>query len=304
MLAVRVALFGMLLAAVLLPLVYALLRVRRTKSASGPRCASCRYIVRGLESKTCPECGSKLYPDGIVYPKVRRPLGAGGRRLVWAVFMLWFAWFLTTGPGKHLPDQFLAPAIPIKGIESDYFELQDFAGGTPSVRVAVVARGIEPNLTPRELIVGKWSQTFWLDPTVGGLHVDLGTLACEARDDRGMVTQARRPLDADAAAKWLAAQGWSEKDAGAMAAALVKVPAMVRTYPQLTGLAMRRGLTPVGTMRISGGASSHDRQPVVSAQLLTWATLLALWLIGVLILRVVKEEGIERTQRLVTGSAA
>src|SRR5436190_23873548 len=58
-----------------------------------PKCGQCGYVVRGIPSFTCPECGSDLRDVGIDIGKRRG--GAGriaviGLTVVWALFM-WLA---------------------------------------------------------------------------------------------------------------------------------------------------------------------------------------------------------------------
>lgn len=42
--------------------------LRRRKSAAEPTCARCHYVVLGLTSSTCPECGANLRTSGIIPP--------------------------------------------------------------------------------------------------------------------------------------------------------------------------------------------------------------------------------------------
>ncbi len=42
---------------------------RSGKQKSDPVCGKCGYIVRGISTLTCPECGSDLREVGIIAPK-------------------------------------------------------------------------------------------------------------------------------------------------------------------------------------------------------------------------------------------
>ncbi|MGD0140984.1 MAG: hypothetical protein ABSD28_19140 [Tepidisphaeraceae bacterium] len=45
---------------------------RRRRVGDEPHCRKCNYILRGLSSERCPECGSVLLPAAIVYGEPRR----------------------------------------------------------------------------------------------------------------------------------------------------------------------------------------------------------------------------------------
>jgi hypothetical protein len=62
------------------------LRQSLRRPVTEPSCGQCGYCVRGLESMTCPECGSDLRVVGIVTPGVTRPLGKKMRLLGWTLF--------------------------------------------------------------------------------------------------------------------------------------------------------------------------------------------------------------------------
>jgi hypothetical protein len=57
----------------------------RGLSASDPHCGHCRYIVRGVSSWQCPECGSDLRHVGILTRQIAagEPLPLGSRVLLW-----------------------------------------------------------------------------------------------------------------------------------------------------------------------------------------------------------------------------
>ncbi len=66
---------------------YFVRRRRATAQATDPVCGHCAYIVRGLPTFTCPECGSDLRTVGIVTPSQRRPLGRGARAVIWTLIL-------------------------------------------------------------------------------------------------------------------------------------------------------------------------------------------------------------------------
>jgi hypothetical protein len=53
-----------------------------------PRCGKCGYIVRGVPSLHCPECGSDLREVGIVTPAHRRAAGPFPHAVIWTLVLL------------------------------------------------------------------------------------------------------------------------------------------------------------------------------------------------------------------------
>jgi hypothetical protein len=77
---------------IFLPLVLAvplLIRGRRRRVGSEPHCRKCDYLLHGIESERCPECGSALSPKTIVHGERRRrvPSFIGG----WLLLLLGLA---------------------------------------------------------------------------------------------------------------------------------------------------------------------------------------------------------------------
>src|SRR5947209_5344227 len=165
---IRLLVFAIALSACLAPVVLALRRTGSRPRIGEPRCARCGYIVRGLDSRICPECGSKLYPDGIVYPRPRRRLAARPRakHLAWTALLVWLGCFFA-GAGKVVPDLLLGPGIAIEKTETDYLWLEEPRVGCQAIRAAVVLRDIDPKLTPRDFIVGAWNDTVPRSPEEG-----------------------------------------------------------------------------------------------------------------------------------------
>jgi hypothetical protein len=68
---------GLFLLALLLSLEVALLYAgRRRRIGDEPHCRRCNYLLRGLQSERCPECGAVLSPAAIVHGERRRRWGA------------------------------------------------------------------------------------------------------------------------------------------------------------------------------------------------------------------------------------
>ncbi|MHC4444840.1 MAG: hypothetical protein ACYTA5_19760 [Planctomycetota bacterium] len=57
------------------------------KADDTPACGRCGYIVKGLPSFTCPECGSDLREVGIVGPGMRRAMGGKVYIALWSILL-------------------------------------------------------------------------------------------------------------------------------------------------------------------------------------------------------------------------
>src|SRR4051812_1989332 len=68
-----------------------------------PRCGRCNYIVRGVPSFTCPECGSDLREVGILTGRTGRPTGPGPILAIWTLLLLLVGIPLTTVFVRVLP---------------------------------------------------------------------------------------------------------------------------------------------------------------------------------------------------------
>lgn len=70
-----------------------LYRGRKRRIGDAPHCRKCNYLLHGLESERCPECGAMLSPAAIVHGERRRRWGA----FVTGWFLLLLAVFLFFG---------------------------------------------------------------------------------------------------------------------------------------------------------------------------------------------------------------
>lgn len=81
---------------------------RRRCASTDPRCARCGYIVRGISTFTCPECGSDLREVGILPPGTPRPPGRLVRCAAWTLVLpvpaivLSSALQIAIGPANHI----------------------------------------------------------------------------------------------------------------------------------------------------------------------------------------------------------
>lgn len=82
------------------------LRRRSGKAIAEPTCARCEYVVRGLPSETCPECGADLSIAGaIVPPGTREPTHLALLALLALGIVAPLAWLATPTIVRLLPTQ-------------------------------------------------------------------------------------------------------------------------------------------------------------------------------------------------------
>ena len=62
-------------------------RRRRKNAPALPSCGKCGYVVQGLPTFTCPECGSDLREAGIITSTQRRPFGPLARASLWTLIL-------------------------------------------------------------------------------------------------------------------------------------------------------------------------------------------------------------------------
>src|ERR1700722_736738 len=76
---------------VLIPLIAVAMIIggRKRRVGTDPYCRQCNYLLHGLSSDRCPECGSHLSPDGIALGQPRRRV----KRFIfgWLLLLLWGA---------------------------------------------------------------------------------------------------------------------------------------------------------------------------------------------------------------------
>lgn len=67
-----------------------------------PSCGRCRYCVRGLETFTCPECGSDLREVGILTPGAAKRMRTDARLLIWTGLSIAPSLILAQALAQHI----------------------------------------------------------------------------------------------------------------------------------------------------------------------------------------------------------
>ena len=106
---------------------------------SAPRCGRCNYIVRGVPTFTCPECGSDLREVGIVTPRAAagRHAGPAPYVAIWTLVLILIGLPLSTA---------LVPSLPLwrNYTTQRYIFVLD-----PALSVTVLANGARTGFGPR-----------------------------------------------------------------------------------------------------------------------------------------------------------
>ena len=176
-----------------------LLRHRRPVRQE-PSCGKCGYVVTGLPSFTCPECGSDLREVGILIAESRRPLSPLVKGIIWTIAF-------------PLPALVLSSVITALGLH-EYTETRNYIVGPNSgayAKVAMIATAKGPNASSLK------SETLVLQLATNGtpsapsqtseLTIDPATHGYRYVGKGGKPIAAPNGLDAHIVLDWLEAAG-------------------------------------------------------------------------------------------------
>ena len=90
---------------------------RRRRGPTEPSCGNCGYLVHGLTTFTCPECGSDLREVGIVTEGFTKRMGPAGRTVTWSALLAVAALFMRQQARK-------AQANYLSNLEGDNRDIQ------------------------------------------------------------------------------------------------------------------------------------------------------------------------------------
>jgi hypothetical protein len=181
-------------------LAWALLyRPRLVALADEPRCGKCGYIVRGLPSRMCPECGANLDDVGTPIRKPIPPLRSSVRTLGW--FLLVIAVF---GAIRLFIVQTYGTPL--------WFQPKNTWQLTSNSGLGIVARLRAAGAEATESSSGVRLLTFQLrDPQgarLGCLDIELPARSYAVSDSQGgELARSDKPLDLDAILLWMRANG-------------------------------------------------------------------------------------------------
>lgn len=191
-----------------------LVRPRATAKPAQPCCAACGYLVRGLPTFICPECGMDLREVGIRTPQMHRTMGPWGWVVVWSILLPLAALIISAIVGDSLFRY---------GRQRSQITLNSPRSGaysTISINAAGTGRGYPVGFDQVTMVIvgpgGKASK----------IEVDLPGLAHEYVDASGQRVSKSSGLDGQTILDWMAAAGVESsgpqvaQEAGGLAAML------------------------------------------------------------------------------------
>lgn len=116
-----------------------------------PTCGKCGYIVRGLSSSICPECGSDLRIVGVIPPNTPRPPSAFDRCLNWTITLTVIAFSLSNvASDEFAPMTYTHRALRVVSCRIDHVDMRIMAEARGT---AVYWKGSKhtPYIPPQEL---------------------------------------------------------------------------------------------------------------------------------------------------------
>ena len=204
--------------------IFAAVMTYRSKGSAGrqvtePSCGSCGYCVRGLETFTCPECGSDLREVGILTPGQRKPLSRGMRLLLWTIAIAPPAIILTSLLGNMItPYQVTTTRqrVIFSHIPHTNFVVRVIQEGkqTRTGRRYTVQQTPAPPQEMRLTLESKNSSNI--------LSVKLGDGSHRFNDANGAAKSGAGPFDANVIADWLKAHSYTTKEVDEVAGYMMK----------------------------------------------------------------------------------
>jgi hypothetical protein len=237
-----------------------------------PRCGGCGYIVRGISSLTCPECGGDLREVGIIPAGTRRPIG----RLTWVA--IWSTILIPLAVILSAVLQYAAGPVVYKLTTQQ----------TISYYVGSSRDMLQAELAGQSILWGShWPvvtvppQTLTLTLARGGtmstvrLTVDLGSRGYRYNTVTGIVEGKPSGFNARVLAHWIAANSGAEDSAALKVAhgILSIVSLMPGNQGKLVGLFE----PPDGLAHVFTSLASSATYPVWKWW--NWAIWIALWLL-------------------------
>jgi hypothetical protein len=259
---------------------------RRRRVSDLPTCGHCRYVVRGIASLTCPECGSDLREVGIFVPGMRRGPNTTLRVGIFTVAFPIAALLLTQATYEYGPQRFTEESM-----RNIYCQVPDAPYLLPPY-VAVRAQGSlviwwgDVNRAPPQKLTLTISH-----PVTSEMHVNLDSGIARFFRPSDSASDKPRAFNEQAVTEWFDAVGVDVDDPRVIAC----IPAIVqaaRETPEAPTTFSRLAPDPqTGKERITAHPAQTwgSSRPVLRTwgqgfgMIYLWA---GLWLVGVfLILR-------------------
>ncbi len=173
---------------------------RRRLGEQEPVCGKCGYLVKGLTTFTCPECGSDLREVGIVTSGMRTPLSPLARAIIWTIVL--------PLPALLLSGLIVVLVPPIHKV-TETRAYKPSSGAYPEITLTSTGKGPQYGSVPVQRL------TFQLKPNpgtaspanAGELIVDPANLGYQYLRRDGQIVKEPSGLDADVILAWMATAG-------------------------------------------------------------------------------------------------
>jgi hypothetical protein len=289
-------------AALLLGLTPALLVIRRLRCWRvflEPRCAKCHYIIVGLPSNICPECGSTLHKGTIITANMKRPVRRRMQTVIWTVLLASIG-FTLLKPASGIIERYLAPHIPIRSGASVGFSLYPhiiIIDGKPSpqrqLHFDVLWTGKDTDVKVEEIVIfpsiPSHHNTLVLAGTLPpsdlpGLHIRISDLSyhVESRSLLQWAAPRKAHITREILRSWLLSHGLADWDYvieaiwSVIRAGQSSPPDIEHIWP--SRIERYLDIIPCGRILLDW------ERPMFAAQSLTAITLASIWLVGALVL--------------------
>lgn len=222
----------------------------RGRRVSEPVCGKCSYAVQGLETMTCPECGSDLRAVGIYTPAMRHRLGPFARIVLWSILLPIPAIIITQIVASQIPSQWIT-SLTVDYTSPDsgsYNALQLNLEGEGLGRIAYQTADVQLTLSDTTT-----SETLTI-------NIDDMTVLESDSLEKGTT------IDASRLAEWMESQGVAGNEAVQVEAA--------EAMQNLIGFANGSTTASTGSFRGVSSSSSSSNQSVawfVPAAIAFWA---------------------------------
>ncbi len=244
---------------------------RRQAPRREPSCGKCGYLVKGLPTFTCPECGSDLREVGIVTQETRRPMSAGVKAITWTIALPLPAFLLTS---------LIANALPFVQSTTDTLTYQPASGAYAQIVLTGTYKGPPAGYPPAQMLAFRLA----FNPAMAGqavssdLSVDTATWGYGYVGKDGRKVAVPGGLDARVIRDWMLSAGAASGNTTTQSAAIQEEAAELLAQAQAMGNGRPAVPMPAfsTSSRSAGGSMGPPVWPIVTLSVF-W---LLLWLLG------------------------
>lgn len=172
--------------------------MQMTTRVTEPQCAKCGYLVHGLESNRCPECGIDLNIGNVRMPRNREPLGTFSRVIVWTLAPV-IVWWALSFPLDQRIRVALDSVLPVSYQRVDLYVLRRGDGGPLETLIGHGLIAVPINVSdvdepPRVIaIIDSWSRAPLIDKR--SMWIDTATARFQWHGPFQLIDLARASID-------------------------------------------------------------------------------------------------------------